>query len=98
MILFEKILSNYLIYYSRSNNLINENQFGFLSGKSTDLQLLKFYRNIFLAKDGPKCSDIVYINLEKAFDKIHYHINWYVPHKMLIQKLYNIGIQGEVIE
>ena len=60
LILFEKILSNHLIYFLRDINLNNYNQYGFLSGKSTDLQLLKFYRDIFKAKDNYKSSDIIY--------------------------------------
>ena len=90
MILFENILSNHLIYFLRDNNLINDNQYGFLSGKSTDLQLLKFYRDIFKAKDNSKSSDIIYIYIDmaKAFDK--------VSHKLVLHKLFNIGIQGDV--
>ena len=87
MILFEKILSNHLIDLFRDNNLINDNQYGFLSGKSTDLQLLTFYRAIFKAKDNYKSSDIIYIY--KVFDK--------VSHKLLLHKLFNIGIQGYVL-
>ena len=37
LILFEKILSNHLIYFLRDNNLINDNQYGFLSGKSSSV-------------------------------------------------------------
>ena len=88
MILFEKILSNHLIYFLRDNNLINDNQYGFLSGKSTDLQLLKCYRDIFKAKDNSKSSDVIYIDI--TFDK--------VSHKLLLHKLFNIGIQGDVLK
>ena len=90
MILFEQILSDHLIYFLRDNNLINDNQYDFLSGKSTDLQLLKCYRDIFKAKDNSKSSDIIYIDMAKAFDK--------VSHKLLLHKLFNIGIQGDVLK
>ena len=90
MILFEQLLSNHLIYFLRDNNLINDNQYGFLSGKSTDLQLLKCYRYIFKAKDNSKYSDIIYIDMAKAFDK--------VSHKLLLHELFNIGIQGDVLK
>ena len=46
LILYEQILSYYLSYYLRSNGLICSEQYGFLSGKSTQLQLIEFYRNI----------------------------------------------------
>ena len=90
LILFETILSNHLIYFIRDNNLINDNQYCFLSGKSTDLQLLECYRDIFKAKDNYKSSDIIYIDMAKAFDK--------VSHKLLFHKLFNIGIQGYVLK
>ena len=37
LILIEKNLSNHLIYFLRDNNIINDNQYGFISDKSTDL-------------------------------------------------------------
>ena len=90
MILFEKILSNHLIYFLRDNNLINDNKYGFLLGKSTDLQLLKWFRDIFKAKDNSKSMDIIYIDMAKAFDNI--------SHKLLLHKLFNIGIQGDYMK
>ena len=63
LILFEQILSNHLIYFLRNNNLINDNKYGFFSGKSTDFQLLKLYQDIFKAKDNSKYSDIIYIGV-----------------------------------
>ena len=58
--------------------------------KSTDLQLLKCYRDIFKAKVNSKSSDIIYIDMAKAFDK--------VSHKLLLYKLFNIVIQGDVLK
>ena len=82
LITFEQILSNHLIYFLRDNNIINDyNQYGFLSGKSTDLQLLKCYRYIFKAKDNSKSSDIIYIDMAKPLTRcrIHYYsINYLI--------------------
>ena len=77
------------MYFLRDNNLFNDTQYGFISCKSTDLQLLQFYRAIFKAKDNSKSSDIIYIDMAKAFDN--------VSHKVLLHKLFNIGIQGDVL-
>ena len=41
LILYENILSYYLSYYLRSNGLICSEQYGFFSGKSTQLQLIE---------------------------------------------------------
>ena len=90
LIFFEQILSNHLIYFLRDNNLINDNQYGFLSGKSIDLQLLTFYRDIFKAKYNYKSSDIIYIDMAKEFDN--------VSHTLLLHKLFNIGIQGDFLK
>ena len=82
LIFFEQILSNHLIYFLRDNNLINDNQYGFLSGKSIDLQLLTFYRDIFKAKYNYKSSDIIYIDMAKEFDNVstihYYSINYLI--------------------
>ena len=87
VILFEKFVSNHLIYFLRDNNLINGNQYGFLSCKSTAIQLLTFYQAIFKAKDNSKSSDTIYIDMAKAFDKVS------KSHKLLLHKLFNIRIQ-----
>ena len=46
LIIFEKILSYYLLYYLRSNKLLCTEQYGFLAGRSNELQLIELYRNI----------------------------------------------------
>ena len=80
LIRFEKI---------RSNRYITQNQYGFLAGKSNGLQLISFYKHIYKSRDASSLSYIVYINLEKAFDKI--------SHTKLLHKLSHYGICGDVI-
>ena len=77
------------MYFLRDNILIYDTQYCFLSFKSNYIHLLQSYRAIFKAKDYSKSSDIIYIDMAKAFDK--------VSHKVLIYKLFNIGIQGDFL-
>ena len=49
---FERIISDQLIFYLNSNDLISKNQFGFLKNKSTELQLLKSHA--FCARNKSK--------------------------------------------
>jgi len=75
--------------YLTDNKLISSRQYGFIKGRSTSLQLLHILDKWtdYLEHGGQ--IDVVYSDLEKAFDK--------VPHKRLISKLYCYGINEYVI-
>ena len=60
----------------------------FLSGKSTELQLLNFDGSILKSKNEYLTSDITYIDMAKVFDK--------VSHSKLLYKLDYYGIRGNV--
>ena len=64
------IISINLTFYLRLNNYINKCLYIFLAGKSTELQLISFYNKIYEAIDTFLISDITYIDLAKAFDKV----------------------------
>ena len=89
LILFEKILSYYLLYYLRSNNLLCTEQYGFLAGKSTELQLLEFYSNLIKSSNRSFKTDIIYIDMAKAFDT--------VCHSKLLSKISKLNIGGKVL-
>ena len=89
LIVFEKILSYHLSYYLRTNGILTEHQYGFLSGKSTELQLLYFYGYILKSKNKYMTSVITYIDMAKSFDK--------VSHSKLLYKLDYYGIRGMYI-
>ena len=61
LIIFEKILTYSLLYYLRYNKLLYTEQYGFLSCRSTELQLIEFYRNISRATNYSFNTDIIYI-------------------------------------
>ena len=57
----ERIISKQLIFYLKSNNLLTEFQYGFISGKSTELQLTKCLKCWYNELNNKKCVDIIYI-------------------------------------
>ena len=72
------------------NNLFNDNQYGFIKGRSTNLQLLSVLDKWTKDLDDGGQIDIIYTDFEKAFDK--------VPHRRLISKLKSYGINSGIIK
>ena len=69
---------------------LNDFQHGFLKGRSTCTQLIKFVNKIGMEMDNSGQTDIVYLDFSKAFDS--------VPHKLMIHKLETFGINGNILE
>ena len=88
--LFEKVLRIKLVDYLETNDILTDKQHGFRPHRSCLTQLLVHIDNI-LERVGNECNvDVVYLDFSKAFDK--------VDHKLLLQKLQKIGIQGKIYE
>ena len=68
------------------HKLYNNKQFGFISGRSTVLQLLKVLDRWTEILHEGGCIDVAYCDFMKAFDK--------VPHRRLLHKLQMYG-RGE---
>ena len=66
--------------------LITQFQHGFLSGRSTETQLIQVYNHIDSMLDSSGPTDIIYIYFSKAFDS--------VPHHLLLHKLRSFGFNG----
>ena len=73
-------------------NLFNPDQFAYLSGKSTLLQLLACYDDWAKARNNycSKPTDVILLDLSKAFDR--------VPHERLLLKLNRHGIDGPLLQ
>ena len=87
--IFERIIYEKLLKYLKENEIISTFQHGFLSKRSTVTNLLKCTYDWATALDKKQSLDILYIDFEKAFDK--------VSHDKLIVKLENIGIGGDLM-
>ena len=81
----ESIIRGCIVEHMKSNKLFSDKQFGFISGRSTVLQLIQVLDQWIEILDEGGCVDVAYCDFMKAFDK--------VCHKRLVHKLklYNIG-------
>ncbi len=68
--------------------LFNLRQYGFITGWSKTLQLLKVLDDWTEILDNGDQVDVLYMDFMKAFDQ--------VPHKHLINKLYSYGIRSNM--
>jgi len=72
-----------------SNNLFSSKQFGFITGRSTVLQLLHVLDTWVKNLEEGGQINVIYTDFTKAFDK--------VPHCRLINKLRSYGINDQLI-
>ena len=84
----ESILRDAVIEHLEQQKILSPCQFGFISGRSTTLQLLKVMEDWTRALDAGYNVDCIYTDFQKAFDK--------VPHRRLLAKLWNYGVKGNV--
>lgn len=82
----EKIIKTTLVQHLKSRNIISEEQFGFMSGRSTVQQLIKCNEEWIANKSSGIQTDVVFLDFAKAFDKI--------SHKKLQHVLWQYGIRG----
>jgi len=86
---FERVMRKALVKYIEKNNLLSRHQHGFRKSKSCVTQLLAHIDSILEMLSKGDNADVIYLDFAKAFDK--------VSHKILIQKLVNLGIKGKVL-
>jgi hypothetical protein len=72
----EKLVRETIVKHMSTNKLFSNKQFGFISGRSTTLQLLKVMDEWTKIIDKGGKIDSVYMDFMKAFDK--------VPHRRLL--------------
>ena len=71
--LMETIIRSKMENYLYGNNILGDSQHGFRKGRSCLTNLLDFFEDATLKMDNCKAYDMVYLDFQKAFDK--------VPHK-----------------
>ncbi len=84
-----KILEGCIRDHMMVNNIFSKQQFGFIKGRSTVLQLLNVMDSWTMALDNGFSIDSIYLDYMKAFDT--------VPHKILIYKLRMNGISPSIL-
>ena len=85
----ESIIRDKMFDHMNNNDLFSTKQFGFISGRSTALQLLRVLDEWTEILDDRGSLDAIYMDYMKAFDK--------VPHRRLLTKLAQYGIRGDVL-
>ncbi|XP_034236336.1 uncharacterized protein LOC117642360 [Thrips palmi] len=87
---FEKILLDRIEPFLRTNNLINEYQFGYKKGKSTIDAVTYAVDIISKAKSDKEVTIAIFLDLSKAFDCVR--------HDLLFEILYRNGLRGNAYE
>ncbi|KAF2363602.1 Reverse transcriptase domain [Trinorchestia longiramus] len=82
----ERLLKVRITKHPNDQNLINDTQDGFREMRSCLTNLLDFFGEVNRIYDRTKAVDLVYLDFQKAFDK--------VPHERLMAKVEAHGIRG----
>ena len=85
----EQCIRDHIDGHMRRNNLYSSQQYGFIKGRSTVLQLLQVMNAWTETLDSGYPIDTVYLDFMKAFDT--------VPHRRLMGKIESLGINGCVL-
>ena len=86
--LLEKVVRQDIIDHLDRNGLWDNRQHGSRAGRSTVSQLLDHYDTILETMETGQNMDTIYLDFSKAFDKVDHHI--------LVQKVKNMGISGNL--
>ena len=84
--LFEKCI--FMDLYDFVRPKLNNLQFGFRRNRSAVAQILVYLDKVYKAKDRGEQVEVLYPDLEKAFDKIN--------HAKILKELWNIGVRGKL--
>jgi hypothetical protein len=87
--IMETLIRTSLVTFMQKNDYFTSQQFGFISGRSTVLQLIQVLDEWTKILDSGGCVDTVYCDFMKAFDT--------VPHGRLGQMLQHYGVKGPVL-
>jgi hypothetical protein len=72
--ILESIISEKITAYVDTNNLITKNQHGFRRKRSCTTNLLDFYGKVLKDFDTAKGVDLIYLDFQKAFDKVQHDL------------------------
>ena len=86
----ETLIKHRVVSHLDQHELLLDTQHGFRSGRSCLTNLLEFYHDMFGAYDRSGSVDVIYLDFQKAFDK--------VPHRRLMAKVRALGIVGKVAD
>ena len=86
--IFERVIRKHIVKYLETNNLLNQGQHRFRSGRSCLTQLIDHYDRVLHQCETGANVDVIYLDFAKAFDKVN--------HNILLSKIRNMGTGGKV--
>ena len=84
----EGVIRDQMLKFLRETSLLSNRQYGFISGRSTTLQLVKVFDQWTKILEDGGSLDCIYMDFRKAFDT--------VPYQRMQTKLTRYGIKGKV--
>lgn len=87
--IFEITVTKQIHKYMEQNQLFNDTQHGFSTGRSCESQLLQHRFDIITTLENEATADVIYLDFAKGFDE--------VDHNVLLQKLEHIGNRGKLL-
>ena len=87
--IMESLVRDTVVYHLMKNNLLADEQHGFVPERNCITQLLECMEEWTEMVEKGNAFDVIYTDFSKAFDS--------VPHERLLAKLRNIGIKGKLL-
>lgn len=88
--IFESLLSNNLMNYFYSNNLMNKQQYAYQSGRSTVDAVRDVVDRVLVHLEGGRRVAAIFCDLSRAFEM--------VSHPLLLAKLEHYGVNGSFLD
>ncbi len=88
--ILEKVVCGRLCSFLEINNILSGSQLGFRSGYSTIHPMVHFVNHVSTTLNNKEHTIAIFCDLRKAFDSC--------DHKILLKKLYAVGIRGAALD